>query len=193
MDGYIKNKNIAIKKVRKSILNKYGFITFLILIFIPVWLIGMVAEQPPEKWTHDNIVFSHISRGPYIRYVGSPYLLNAQNGDRFVIKPRMVSIDDLSESLVPGRVYSIVYSNTIAGGDHIQALSDETTVYQDLNKSISKWKNKQKEMIIAIILTLLIEIIAIILIDRLWCKKEHLQIKKLKNDIKRREERTKNK
>ena len=45
----------------------------------------------------------------------------------------------------------------------------------------------------SIIVTLIIEAVALILIDRLWCKKEYSEIKKLKADIKRREERVGNK
>ena len=61
MDGYIKNKTEAIQSVRRNILGKYS-ITFLILVLIPVWLFALAANQHPDKWTHTEIVFSHISQ-----------------------------------------------------------------------------------------------------------------------------------
>lgn len=75
----------------------------------------------------------------------------------------------------------------------MEALSDDNMVIQNLEKSIAQWEREQQETFIAIIVTLIIEAVALILIDRLWCKKEYSEIKKLKADIKRREERVGNK
>ena len=188
MDGYIKSKTTAIKSLRQAIWGKYS-LTFLIIIFIPVWLFAMAVNQPPEKWTHTEIEFSHISQEKIGIQRGRRYVLNTQDGRQFVIKSRFVDVDALSGCLVSGKTYRLVFSNTIAGGDHMEALSDNNGVIQDLDESIAQWKREQQESVIAIIVTLIIEIVALILIDRLWCKKEYSQIQKIKADIKRREER----
>ena len=70
----------------------------------------------------------------------------------------------------------------------MEALSGDNMVIQNIEKSIAQWEQEQQECIIAIIVTLIIEIVALLLIDRLWCKKEHSQIQKLKADIARRKE-----
>ena len=187
MDGYIKNKAETIKSVRKMIFGKYS-ITILIIILIPVWLFALAVNQPPKKWTHTEIVFSHISQERIGLQRGRSYVLNTQDGRQFVIKSKFVDVDDLSECLVSGNTYHLVFSNTIAGGDHMEALYDESTRFQDLEDSISRWESEQREMVAATIVTLGIEIIALILIDRFWCKKEYSQLKKLKADIMRRED-----
>lgn len=197
MDGYIKNKVEAIKSVRKEIFWKYS-ITFLIVIFIPVWLFGLAVNQPPEKWTHTEIVFSHISLEQRLfrpRLIGKRYVhvLNTQDGRQFVIKSKYVDMDDLSNNLVPGKVYYLVFSNTIAGGDQIEALFDDEMVFQNLENSIALWESEQQEALIAIAVTLVIEIVALLLIDRLCCRKEHAEIQKLKDNIKRRRNRINNK
>ena len=197
MDGYIKNKVAAIKSVRKEIFWKYS-ITFLIVIFIPVWLFGLAVNQPPEKWTDTEIVFSHISseerllrpRFSIHRHVN---VLNTQDGRQFVIKSKYVDVDDLSNNLVPGNAYYLVFSNTIAGRDQMEALSDDETVFLNLENSVALWESEQQEALIAIIVTLVIEIVALLLIDRFGCRKEHAKIKKLKEDIKRRKNRINNK
>lgn len=192
MDGYIKNKAEAIKSVKKAILAKY-LITFLIMIFIPVWLLALVTNQPPEKWTHATIVFSHISKEQIGLQRWSHYVLNTQDGRQFVINLNFVNMDDLSVHLVSGNTYQLVFSNTIAGGDHMKALSDDNMIIHDLETSIAQWEQEQQGTITAIIVTLIIEIVALILIDRLWCKKEYAQIQKLNADIKRRQDHVKNK
>ena len=187
VDGYIKNKTEAIISVKKTILLKY-LITFFILILVPVWLFAIAVNQHPDKWTQTDIVFSHISQERIGLQRGQSYVLNTQDGRQFVIKSKFVNVDDLSDCLISGDTYRIVFSNTIAGGDHMEALSGNNIVFQNLEKSVAQWEQEQQECVIAIIVTLIIEIVALLLIDRLWCKKEHSQIQKLKADIARRKE-----
>ncbi len=189
MDGYIKNRKEAIAEVRKTIFYKYA-VTFLILIFIPVWLLALVTNQPPEKWTHTEIRFSHLSQERIGLRRFQSDVLNTLDGRKFVI---YVDAGAFSGSLTPGETYQLVFSETVAGGNIMEALYDENTVFQDLDTSILRWKKEQRESVVAIAVILAIEILALILIDRLWCKKEYSQIQKLKADIKRREERIKNK
>lgn len=189
MDGYIKNKTDTIKSIRKTILAKYS-ITFLIIILIIFWLLVLVVNQLPEKWTNTEIVFSHISQERVGFQRGRSYVLNTKDGKKFVINSKYVDVTNLSENLVPGNIYFLVFSDsgTIAGGKIVEALHDENLAFQNLGDSISRWKNEQQEIVVAIIVTLIIEVAALILIDRLWCKKEYSQIQKLKVDIKRRED-----
>jgi len=187
VDGYIKNKTEAIKSVRKSILGKYS-LTFLIIILIPFWLLALAGNQPPKKWTQAEIVFSHISLEQIGLQRGRSYVLNTQDGKQFVIKSKLVDMDDLSEYLTSGNTYHLVFSSTAAGENHIEALSDDHMIIQNLENSITQWKMEQQGSIIAIIVTAIVEVIALILIDSLWCKQEHSQIRKLKADIKRRKD-----
>jgi hypothetical protein len=120
-------------------------------------------------------------------------VLNTKDGRQFVIKSKVVNVDDLSDCLISGDAYRVVFSNTIAGGDHMEALSDDNLVIQNLEESVAQWERERQECVIAIVVTLIIEIVALILIDRLWCKKEYSEIQKLKADIKRRAERLGNK
>lgn len=57
MDGYIKQQNEKIRSIKHIIWAKYG-ITLLLIVFILFTLVLMLTEQPPEKWTRKEIVFS---------------------------------------------------------------------------------------------------------------------------------------
>ena len=188
MDGYIKNTKKTIRVYRETIFCKYLF-TLGIVLFIFAWLLFFVCEKPPEKWKSTEIVFSHITVERLNLNHRPSNVLNSQDGEKFVISSRYISVDDL----VPGKVYSLVYTTTIWGLHYTKALSDEDTVLQDLNDSILRWESEQREIVIAIFVTLGIEIVALILIDRLWCKKEHAQIRLLKEKIKQRQERMRDK
>lgn len=188
MDGYIKNKKEAIRSVRRNIWGKY-LITLPILLFILIWLLGLVSNQHPDRWTHEEIVFSHISQERTGLHRGLNSVLNTTDGRKFVIT---VDADDLSDRLIPGDTYRIVFSNRIANMDPMEALVDDDVIIQNLEESIARWEQEQREIVIGIIVALIIEAIALIFIDRLWCKKEYSKIQKLEADIKRRTERSVN-
>ena len=185
MDGYIKNQLLAIRSLRIAMAWKYAT-TFLILIFLPVWLFGLAIDVPPEEWIHTEIVYSHISFERIGLRRFQDHVLNTRDGAQFVIRPKDVSVDTLKEQLTPDQVYSLVYSATIAGGNQIEALSDGDTVYQHIDTSINDWNDQRQFLIRAIYVTLGAEALALILIDRLWCKKEYEQIRKHRANIQRR-------
>ena len=58
-------------------------------------------------------------------------------------------------------------------------------VYQDLNASIHRRIDQRQWLIHGIFVTLGVESVALLLIDRLWCKKEYQQIKKHRANIHR--------
>lgn len=188
MDGYIKSKTEAIKAVKKAIIGKYSVTIFIILLLF-VWLFALAANQAPERWTDTEIVFSHISQERIGLQRWKSYVLNTQEGNKFLIKSKYVDVDELSAHLVSGRTYQLVFSCTLSGKKHVEALSDGSIVFQDLENSTALWENEQRGVVTAIIITLIVELAALILIDKLWCRAEHAQIRKLKSDINRRNNR----
>ena len=185
MDGYIKNQRLAIRALRIAIFWKYAT-TFLILIFIPLWLFGLAVDRPPKEWVHTDIVYSRISYEQVGLRRFKDYVLIDGDGTRFVIKQKDVPVDLLEKQLVPGQVCSIVYSTTIAGGNQMEALSVGDMVFQHIDPSVSYWSDRRQFLIRAIYVTLAAEALALFLIDRLWCKKEYQQIKKHRANIHRR-------
>ncbi len=188
MDGYIKSKKEAITSARRTILYKYAC-TFLILAFLLLWLFALAVNRPPAEWTHTEIVFSHLSEEKVGMRKGRDCVLNTQDGRKFVVLTRHVDEDELSRRLVRGETYSLVYSDTIAGGDHMEALYRGTEILHSLDDSIARWEREQQNFAWALLATLALEGVALLLIDRLWCKAEHSRIRKLKSDIKRRKNR----
>lgn len=185
MDGYIKSKTDEIRNIRKAIFYKY-LMSFVIAIFIPVLLFAMAVRQPPSRWTHTEAVFSSISQEPVGLRHGRSYVFNSVDGRQFVINEKDTPVDDLRVKLAAGRRYALVYSETIAGGNIIEALSDDDTVLQALDVSISRWRAEQRRLEIALLAACGLEIAVLILIDRLGCKKEHGQISALKQRIEQR-------
>ena len=185
MDGYIKNQLLAIRSLRITMAWKYAT-TFLILIFLPLWLFGLAVDRPPKEWIHTEIVNSHISYEQVGLRRFMDHVLIDRDGTRFVIRKKDVSVDLLEEQLIPGQVCSIVYSTTIAGGNQLEALSAGDTVYQHIDTSVSYWNGQRRFLIRAIYVTLALEVLALILIDRLWCREEHRRIKILREKIARR-------
>lgn len=185
MDGYVKNKKEALRSVRKSIFWKYA-ITFPILLFIPVWLFGIYSLGSPDDWKYTEVVYSHISSETIGLQRGKSDVLNADDGRKYVIPSKLVSVEHLKEILVAGETYSLMYSETIAGGDHIEELYNAENTFLDHSVSSAAWEKEHQECVLALRITIGIEMIALIFIDRLWCKDEYDSIQKIRRDIEKR-------
>lgn len=184
MDGYIKQQNEIIRSIKHIIWAKYG-ITLLLIVFILFTLVLMLTEQPPEKWTRKEIVFSHLSRECIGLSRFDSDVLFTENGEKYAIRK-----DSMADGLTAGNTYILVYSraNTMTALNSVEALSDENTIYQDLNVSIARWEKERTEAIHIILALCMTEMMALFLIDRLWCKKEHAQVRELQAKIERRKD-----
>lgn len=184
MDGYIKQQNEKIRSIKHIIWAKYG-ITLLLIVFILFTLVLMLTEQPPEKWTRKEIVFSHLSRECIGLSRFDSDVLFTENGEKYAIRK-----DSMADGLTAGNTYILVYSraNTMTALNSVEALSDENTIYQNLNVSIARWEKERTEAIHIILALCMTEMMALFLIDRLWCKKEHAQVRELQAKIARRKD-----
>lgn len=185
MDGYIKNKKEALRSVRKSIFWKYA-ITFPILLFIPIWLFGIYSLGSPEDWKVTEVVYSHISSETIGLQRGKSDVFNAEDGRKYVIPAKLLPVEHLQEMLVPGETYCLVYLETIAGGDHIEELYNAQNTFLDHAVSGAAWEKERQECFLALYITIGLEMLALIIIDRVWCKEEHARIQKLRQDMKKR-------
>ena len=188
-DGCIIERNGQIRKLRQTIRAQYG-VTLLVVIYILIWsfAIAVYQWQSPERWTRAEIVYSHLSRESIGIRRGLSYVLHSADGRKFVVQNRD-DFSKLNETLRPGKSYSLVYSKTIAGGDMLEELSDGAEALLPLEKSIAHWEAQRRQTVVSLYVTCGIEIAALILIDRLWCKKEYAQIRAQKEMIRRRQER----
>ena len=139
-----------------------------------------------------EIVYSHLSLERSGMRRGLSYVLHSADGRKFVVRARE-DFSKLNETLRPGKSYSLVYSKTIAGGDMLEALSDGAEALIPLEKSIARWEAQRRQAVVSLCVTCGIEIVALILIDRLWCKREYAQIRAQKEMIRRRQERVQEK
>ena len=192
-DGCIIERNGQIRKLRQTIRAQYG-VTLLVVIYILIWsfAIAVYQWQSPERWTHAEIVYSHLSRESIGIRRGVSCVLHSADGRKFVVQNRD-DFSKLNETLRPGKSYSLVYSKTIAGGDMLEELSDGAEALLPLEKSIAHWEAQRRQAAVCLYVTCGIEVAALILIDRLWCKKEHAQIWAQKELIRQRQERVREK
>ena len=84
MDGYIKQQNEKIRSIKHIIWAKYG-ITLLLIVFILFTLVLMLTEQPPEKWTRKEIVFSLLSRERIGLSRFDSDILFTENGEKYLL------------------------------------------------------------------------------------------------------------
>ncbi len=189
-DGYIKNKKIEIFKLRQIIFFKCFLCAFIPLIFVFLFLTLALSDPPPKKWQSSDIVFSEIEEFHYYNRYGSDYSyrLVTTSSQRFRLYTKDVAI--LNEKLVKGHSYSILYAeHPLFLSNYIKAVSDENGIHLSKEASVKHWEQNRKDLLIASWVLLVLSVIIIILADRLWCKKDHREIKRLKERIERRRNR----
>ena len=185
MDGYVKNKKEALRSARRGILWSYA-VTVPILLFILAWLVGIYSLGSPGDWKSTEVVYAYISSERIGLSGGNSHVLNTKGGQKFVIPAKRVSVEWLEETLVPGESYTLVYSETIAGGNHIEALCNDQITFLECSASRAAWEKERQGCFLGLYITMGLEIIGLILIDRFWCREFHARIRKIRRDIKKR-------
>jgi len=188
MDGYIKNKRQAIRSVWSGIVGKYSIVAIpLILLCVLLLFSELVAHQNPKRWKEETVQFAGFGEMWLLLNRNMSDALITEDGRKF----HTGSAERLQNVLNVGEEYTIVYSTNLKG-KVLQGLSKDGTVYIDVNDSAKAWRESAVYVLKITGWTVAVMITAILLIDRLWCKKEHAQIRKLQTDIARREMRIRN-
>ena len=186
MDGYIKNKKEAIRSARVTILWCYA-LTFPIMLFILVWLFDIYTLGSPDDWKTTEIVYSHFSSERIGFRKWKSDVLITGDGRRFDAEHDQVSADLLKEALIPGETYTLVYSDSISGIGHMEALYNGQEQFLERSVSVALWEEKRRECFLGLYITIGLELVALILIDRFLCRKTYAEIRKLNQAIKRRQ------
>ena len=185
-DGYIREKQKELRRTRQTIAAKYAA-TLVIVLLLPVWLFGLAANPGPKTWEETEIQYQSISE----KYVGFPsrlrHVLHTSDGRMFVFNERVVSMEEIQKSITEQEHYSLVYSETVSGVKIIEGLWSDHEVLQSRTAAVQLWEQERRGLWGAIFVTCLLEGLASLLIDRLWCKKDHAKRKHLKARIKQRE------
>ena len=95
-----------------------------------------------------------------------------------------------------GNGYYIIFASQISflpsepcgspwNGSKLEALSAGDRIYRDLNAVIDCWRDQWQWLIHGLLVTIGVEAVALLLIDRLGGKKAHQQIKKHRANIHR--------
>lgn len=188
MDGYIKNKRQAIRSVWSGIVGKYSIVAIpLILLCILLLFSEFVAHQNPKRWKEETVRFAGFGEMWLLLNRNMSDALSTEDGREF----HTGSAERLQNALVVGEEYTIVYSSNLKG-KVLEGLSKDGTIYIDVNDSAKAWREAAAYVLKITGWTVAVMTVAILLIDRLWCKKEHAQIRKLKADVVRWEMRIRN-
>ena len=171
---------------RRGILATYC-LSFPIIMFLLVWIFAIFLASPPAKWEITHIQYSYIANERIGFTRGTSVVLHSSDGQKFVIPTRQISQTEAEAVLLRGKTYTIVHSKRL-GVRHIEALYTDSETIVALSESVEQWDKEQNELFLAVGITVALEIITVILLDRLACKKMYARIRKLKQDIVQREE-----
>ena len=185
-DGYIREKQKELRRARQTIAAKYAA-TLVIVLLLPVWLFGLAANPGPDAWEETEVQYQSISE----EYVGFPtrlrHVVHTSDGRMFVFNERVASMEEIQKSITAQEHYTLVYSETVSGMRIIEGLWSDHEVLQSRTAAVQLWEQERRGLWSAILVTCLLEGLALLLIDRLWCKKDHAKLKHLKAHIKQRE------
>ena len=184
MDSYIQKRRERIKSLQLTVIIKYSLCVFLLL-SLPLWISAMVAQPKPETWQRAEVVCSEVTEeeGRKTTYG----LLKAESGETYLFDNTLISYEQLAEAVESGDSCSVVYA---AGSGDVRvgkAISVEGSSIVDEEFAAEKWAQSRKTGYMTIVGTIAAALIALLLIDRIWCKGEKQEIRQLKAEIAKRE------
>lgn len=190
-DGYIKEQKIRLKAERKTILCKFFVISILFLIFIGIFSL-ILTREPPDKWEHKKITFQKLSYeegegfNPLSRYSGSRkiWVMYGTDGSKYTIPRRHVkdkNMNAFAEKLSPNQQYEIVYSEDYY--KNVKAMYSDDEELISLDTSVDIWRSDRTSAYISILVLFVLMIICDTLGWIFWCKKQRVNIKKIKTKI----------
>lgn len=191
MDSYIEKRLERIKRLKSTMLIKYTLCVFLLLC-LPIWASSMGVQAAPDTWESANISCVDISvkdeaKTPYAIIVGD-------DGYNYLADPATLAPEVVTGNVHEGDECALIYAPV---GESDRRVIKELDVHGEklltVEESEEVWHTSRRTNIIAIVATLVAAGISALLIDRIWCKNEKAEIKALKAEIAKREEKIKGK
>lgn len=187
MDGYIKNKKAEIRANHQAIAYCYLF-TLPIVIFwvLCVWM--YFAGQDPSEWGQTEIVYSQITKKYIASHRGNSYIFNGTDGRQFIISRKWLREVSGESLLVPGETYTLDYTGSENGWKSVVGLSRDGQVLIDRQAAVEAYYKNQRDYIRSLWVLAGVEVLALIIVDRLLCVRWHDKNRELKKRIQKREE-----
>lgn len=187
MDGYIKNKKAEIRANRQVIACCY-LITLPIVIFWVLCAWMYFAGQDPSEWGQTEIVYSQITKKYIASHRGNSYIFNGTDGRQFIISRKWLREVSGESLLVPGETYTLDYTGSENGWKSVVGLSRDGQVLIDRQAAVEAYYKNQRDYIRSLWVLAGVEVLALIIVDRLLCVRWHDKNRELKKRIQKREE-----
>lgn len=187
MDGYIKNKKAEIRANRQAIAYCYLF-TLPIVIFWVLCAWMYFAGQDPSEWGQTEIVYSQITKKYIASHRGNSYIFNGTDGRQFIISRKWLREVSGESLLVPGETYTLDYTGSENGWKSVVGLSRDGQVLIDRQAAVEAYYKNQRDYIRSLWVLAGVEVLALIIVDRLLCVRWHDKNRELKKRIQKREE-----
>lgn len=185
-DGYIKNQNLRLKELRRTILLKIACVILPLAILTAVLWGTLSINSPPEKWEETQIAISDIVRERMRRR--SVYAVYTTDGDRYILGIGSEETKQLAQQLLPGQQYDIVYCKNMFN-KIITSLSSPDREWISREESVVEWESERDTFRIVCAITVGAALVGSIAVYVFWCKKERREAEKIKSKIDARKKR----
>ena len=187
MDGYIKNKKAEIRANRQVIACCY-------LLTLPIVILGVLcawmyfAGQDPSEWGQTEIVYSQITKKYIASHRGNSYIFNGTDGRQFIISRKWLREVSGESLLVPGETYTLDYTGSENGWKSVVGLSHDGQVLIDRQAAVEAYYKNQRDYIRSLWVLAGVEVLALVIVNRLLCVRWHNKNRELQERIRKREE-----
>lgn len=187
MDGYIKNKKAEIRANRQVIACCY-LLTLPIVIFWVLCAWMYFAGQDPSEWGRTEIVYSQITKKYIASHRGNSYIFNGTDGRQFIISRKWLREVSGESLLVPGETYTLDYTGSENGWKSVVGLSHDGQVLIDRQAAVEAYYKNQRDYIRSLWVLAGVEVLALVIVNRLLCVRWHNKNRELQERIRKREE-----
>lgn len=135
-----------------------------------------------------EIVYSQITKKYIASHRGNCYIFNGTDGRQFIISGKWLHKMSGESLLVPGETYTLDYTGSENGRKSVVGLSHEGQVLIDRQAAVEDYYKNQRDYIRSLWVLAAVEVLALVIVDRLLCVRWHKKNRELRERIRKREE-----
>ena len=179
--NYIKKREKKIRRLRTRIFARWS-IALVFLLFAGVFSLGLWIPDAPSEWKSTTVQY-HDIRKEWIAKRRELVITGLDGSEYVVQRNNKTTLEELNALLERGKSYSATYATTPLGVKQLRGLYCEDQVIIPIERHLAIWQKQRDSCCVGMWISFGASVLSWILIDRIWCRSLHQEIRKYKEEI----------
>lgn len=189
--NYMQKREKKIQQLRRWIFARWA-VALVFLLFAGLFSMGLWVPDAPTEWRSATLQYHNVKKEWIPGKKHKEVVITGLDGSKYVVQRNSeITLEELEALLESGKSYSATYATTPLGVKQLCGLYREDQVLIPMEYYVALWQKQRDRCSAAIWISLGMGVLSWILIDRIWCRELYKEIRKYKEEINRRIEKSK--